>query len=231
MTELMDIGEHCAFCGQIDFLPFKCSCKQTFCKLHRAPEAHQCEFTTKPINREIIRTDHLPPSQSLFPDRSNITIPLKISQENTIIHNTKPSALNKLKKFFSNNKKSLKSNPTNPSKKLIELSKLKSIAKGDSKIPVSERIYLWVQVIDNENDKFDSIIKNPIFISRSWPIGRALDSIASELNLKNKNNRTTDQSQKLNLFKQDTEFVKLETSNRCSSLANGESLYIVRGEI
>jgi predicted nucleic acid binding AN1-type Zn finger protein len=235
-TELMDIGEHCAFCGQIDFLPFKCSCNQTFCKQHRFPEIHQCSSLTRSktlAEREQIRTDHLPPSQSLFPDRSNFKVQLKTTEENptTIKGSIKPSALKKLKNFFANNKKSIqKKPPQNATKKLIELSKLKSVAKGDEKVPATERIYIWVQVIDNENEKFDSIVKNPVYVSRSWPMGRALDSIALSLALKNTNNRTTDESQKLNLFQQKgDEFSRLSPSSRCNTLTNGDTVFIVRG--
>lgn len=49
-TELADkdlesIGRHCqfAYCGQLDFLPFRCaSCQGTFCLDHRSETAHKC---------------------------------------------------------------------------------------------------------------------------------------------------------------------------------------------
>jgi hypothetical protein len=36
--------QHCAFpdCGQLDFLPFRCGCGQTFCLEHRTAAAHKC---------------------------------------------------------------------------------------------------------------------------------------------------------------------------------------------
>lgn len=38
--------QHCAWpdCGQLDFLPFKCGCGQTFCLEHRTAAAHKCRL-------------------------------------------------------------------------------------------------------------------------------------------------------------------------------------------
>ncbi|KAJ5604977.1 hypothetical protein N7510_010131 [Penicillium lagena] len=44
-TDLESIGRHCQFeyCGQLDFLPFRCeSCHSTFCLDHRSEIAHKC---------------------------------------------------------------------------------------------------------------------------------------------------------------------------------------------
>src|SRR5215469_13727557 len=42
--DVEDVGAHCDFCRQIDFLPFRCeSCKGTFCLEHRTETAHKCE--------------------------------------------------------------------------------------------------------------------------------------------------------------------------------------------
>ncbi|OJJ33174.1 hypothetical protein ASPWEDRAFT_114591 [Aspergillus wentii DTO 134E9] len=43
--DLESIGRHCQFeyCGQLDFLPFRCeSCRSTFCLEHRSESAHRC---------------------------------------------------------------------------------------------------------------------------------------------------------------------------------------------
>ena len=44
-ADLLSLGKHCALeeCGQVDFLPFKCSaCSETFCLEHRTCKAHRC---------------------------------------------------------------------------------------------------------------------------------------------------------------------------------------------
>lgn len=247
-TELMEIGEHCSFCGQIDFLPFKCSCKSSFCSQHRQPEAHNCpdlklkskESTKQSIvtEKNAINTSHLPSASSLFPDRSNFKVDLKTTETNptnlkgTLTKSNNTSAISKLKRFFEKNSKSSKKATSNPSKRIIETAQLKSKATGDGKVPASEKIHIWVQVLDEENNQtIDKNVKHPIFISRGWPIGRALDSIATQLKLKNINNRTNDSSQRLFLFKVDNgeKFTKLNTGDRCSSLKDGDNIYIVRG--
>ncbi|CCH46955.1 AN1-type zinc finger protein 1 [Wickerhamomyces ciferrii] len=239
MTQLLDIGEHCSFCGQIDFLPFKCSCHQTFCQNHRKPENHDCkdwklkQKQQKPTEIHENSFKDLPSSQSLFPDRSNWKPPtLKTTETNpTNLQGTLKSnsnALNKLKKFFTKSSKSIKPSK-NPSKKIIELAQLKNKSKGDPKVPTTERIHLQIQVID-ESSNIDQNTKFPIFISRSWPIGRALDSIASNIGLKNLNNRTNNPDERIFLFKLiDNDFIKLNTSDRCSGLKDGDNLFIVRG--
>lgn len=44
-ADLDALGRHCEapFCGQLDFLPFRCdSCKHTYCLDHRSETAHKC---------------------------------------------------------------------------------------------------------------------------------------------------------------------------------------------
>lgn len=53
--ELLDKGEHCACCGQIDFLPFSCAgCKQHFCLEHRTAKAHSCPEAGSGDQGEVI---------------------------------------------------------------------------------------------------------------------------------------------------------------------------------
>src|SRR5437660_596050 len=41
--ELGKIGEHCSLCGQLDFLPFKCTgCSKVFCLKHKSTSSHSC---------------------------------------------------------------------------------------------------------------------------------------------------------------------------------------------
>ncbi|KAH3681870.1 hypothetical protein WICPIJ_007176 [Wickerhamomyces pijperi] len=259
-TELMEIGEHCSFCGQIDFLPFKCSCKQTFCLLHKNPESHQCPtLKQQPSSASKSRDGttsnsfkDLPSSQSLFPDRSK---PIEIKFKTTETHpvtiqdssssKKSSSALEKLKRLFVSTNSQGKSKPkqtlNNSTKKLIAVSKLKSSAKGDPKVPVTERIYITVQILkddDKGSNSEASVMKHPLFVSRAWPVGRALDSIADILKVKNVNNRTTDTNEKLFLFKLkgfkattgEPDLIKIETGERViKALGDGDEVYLVRG--
>lgn len=41
--ELFAVGDHCAVCGALDFLPHPCSgCHGVFCTVHRLAPAHKC---------------------------------------------------------------------------------------------------------------------------------------------------------------------------------------------
>lgn len=226
-TELMDIGEHCSYCGQIDYLPFKCSCKGVFCLQHRQPEQHSCSALArepKVIQREAIDISHLPSSRTLFPDRSGFKVELKTTDDHPVTIKKKMAAgesLAKLKKLFA------KAPKTNATKRIVEAAKLKSNAKGDIRIPQSERVYVWVQVIDEKHDKD---VRHPAFISRGWPLGRALDSVANVLKVRNVNNSTSDEMEKLFLYRQDGEDFKLmKTSDRCSTVRSESTMFLVRG--
>lgn len=43
MSDLLNVGNRCTVCSQIDFLPISCpACKQTLCKDHIQAEDHSC---------------------------------------------------------------------------------------------------------------------------------------------------------------------------------------------
>lgn len=249
-TELMEIGEHCSFCGQLDFLPFKCECMKTFCAEHRQPAIHQCSFIAEqdakasPQHVSGGRKNTDAAIKALLPERSSVRMKQYNEQQqaqqqqakgnnlNSLIQNNQ-SAMAKLKSFFASNSKPSRPVTNNKTKQMIELSKLKAASKGDGKIPVSERIYVYVQVIDDDSSSAAQNVRHPVFISRAHPIGRALDQLAAQFGLRNVNNRSSDESQKLFLFKQvqeaGAEFQKLGFSDRCSSVHNCDVLCLVRG--
>jgi hypothetical protein len=182
----------------------------------------------KVIAREMIDTSHLPSSKTLFPDRSGFKVELKTTDtvptsiEQRMKNNN--SGLLKLKKLFEKRPKS------SASKKIVEISQLKSKAKGDPKVPQSERIYVWLQVLDTKS-KYEKEERHPVYISRGWPLGRALDSIATLLKVQNVNNKTQDEGLKLHLYRQEgDEFVKMSTSERCNVMKDGYTVFLVRGE-
>ncbi len=46
--ELPDLGEHCAKCNQLDYLPFKCNeCNKFYCINHSTVETHGCKIKLK----------------------------------------------------------------------------------------------------------------------------------------------------------------------------------------
>lgn len=229
-TELMDIGEHCSFCGQIDFLPFKCDCNGVFCLQHRQKEQHGCTAVGKTVRKTIdstLDTSHLPPAASLFPDRNNVKHELRTDVPTTLKEKAlKDGTLAKLKRLFDKT-----TGKTNATKRIVEQAKLRSSARGDSKVPASERVHLWCQVVDTTTTTHNRETRNAVFVSRGWPLGRALDSMATTLGVNNVNNRAQDDTQRLFLYRQHAEgaFVKMATSDRCSVLTEASTVFLVRG--
>ncbi|KAF9264912.1 hypothetical protein L218DRAFT_861741 [Marasmius fiardii PR-910] len=41
-NSILKIGNQCATCPQVDFLPIRCDCDKYFCKDHISPDAHDC---------------------------------------------------------------------------------------------------------------------------------------------------------------------------------------------
>lgn len=267
----MDIGKHCAFCRQIDFLPFVCEdCSKTFCANHRHREQHNCsgakvEFQKRtPSPKSGGKT-----AAQLFEEAKE---PKRYEQKNnnTTLGSVLKSdslgglaALEKVRRFVVQQGKSTKKKGTNikgfkgffksnATERIVMVSKLKSEAKGDSKVPVSERVYCSVIVVpDGDQDyakyfgdkkHLASDFQKPFFMSRSWPVGRALDSFTTIYKIKNVNNKAVDHTQKLELFRltraeeraslksEDDLVVPVAANGRVNKeLKDGDTLYLIRG--
>ncbi|CCE63690.1 hypothetical protein TPHA_0F02080 [Tetrapisispora phaffii CBS 4417] len=60
-TGMLDVGSHCQFCRQIDFLPFHCSyCNNDFCASHRFKDDHRCTWLLEEIRKEHLRKEQKP---------------------------------------------------------------------------------------------------------------------------------------------------------------------------
>lgn len=269
---IIDIGKNCSMCNQLDFLPFVCEfCKHVYCSSHRTTESHHCTGAQdKKANPGSI-TYEGPSAASLFPDRkadkAKLESKLKDPKPTTILEkhfrvgdvaaNT-PNAFSKLNRFLKlqRSKKSSSSSTigklfgkkssssSSSSSRVAEVAILRKTAKGDTKIPVGDRIYVWCLYINveessdtEEQEKFAKINvekdRKPVYISKNWPVGRALDSIADTLHIVNYNNSTTISKNRLNIFKlHDEQPVLIEANKRAvSTFSNGDVLYLVKGPI
>ncbi|ODV86096.1 hypothetical protein CANARDRAFT_28135 [[Candida] arabinofermentans NRRL YB-2248] len=193
----------------------------------------------------------------------------------SITNTTAIKALNKLKQFISNaksttntnsksatssftfNKKksSSSSSSSSPALRIIQLSKLKQSAIGDSKISESDRIYINIQYISdnpktntntNTNTTSNSNTVTSIYVSKTWPIGRMLDYSCTLLKIKNENNKIINKNEKLSIFRnrrfnelksksnsnscEDDEFIYIPYNGRViKEIENGDMIYIVKG--
>lgn len=298
----MNIGKHCHYCRQLDFLPFTCSdCGDVFCTDHRTPDAHRCSRALAENNGALAGTlagasksasskKTGPSAASLFAEINQPkSYQLKDRQDgsnasslNGLLQSTKGSrlggsaALDKVRSFVTQQRLSLSKKRStalllkslfkpSPSQRIVEVSKLRQTARGDPKIPQSERVYAWVIVVpdsaaEGEGDfdfgeffkakqHLDKNFKKPTYFSRSWPVGRALDSAAQLYRIKNDNNRVSDKKLRLALFRlarpeelpasaggatdkvsDDDAVVPVSANGRVNrEIRDGDTLYLIRG--
>lgn len=237
---VMDIGKNCAFCNQLDFLPFVCEyCKQTFCEQHRRLEAHQCKHLNRFNNQGGTGGYRYlgPLVKLLFPD----TAARKREQERQFARSQLPvattikqklgtKAMAKFQRFIDSN---LTLGKLRKQSAVSLLVTLKKTAKGDAKIGVADRVYVWTLYVNGDLSSLNvDKERKPMFILKKWPMGRALDVIADEHKITNYNNATVDSDARLNIFRLDKDKpVTVATSDRCLKLVNGDTLFLVRGPL
>ncbi|KAL6453633.1 CUZ1 CDC48-associated ubiquitin-like/zinc finger protein 1 [Candida maltosa Xu316] len=261
---IMNLGRNCQYCNQLDFLPFVCEyCKKTYCQNHRTVEQHECVNKEKFFNQHP-RTpspNSTISSKSLFPDRDadRRKMEAKLNASGvrpTTIKETQfrvgdvagTNAFKKFQKFLSIQRKSNKKTDGSMSitklfgksslNKFVDIANLKKNAKGDAKIKLEDKIFVWCVYVKNPDEEINiEKDKKPIFVNKNWVIGRSLDSIADALHIKNNNNVTSDSSEKLNIFKieengsAEGEPKLIATSLKSNVLKTGDTIYLVRGTI
>lgn len=248
---LLDVGKHCDFCRQNDFLPFYCDdCNKYFCSSHRHKESHHCEWLLKQEKQkkvvavETISSGNEKYFASLLPQKSYIRIKqannsnsypasnINVTIKSQILKQGDYGTLNKLKRFFEKNRfmNIDMSSKVSSSNKSAQLMKMKKTAKGEVKIPPNNRVYIWCYYIECSDS---NPTKHDIYINKNWPVGKALDSIAQILCVKNLNSQhNVISDERLFLYINcDKSVVLLETSQRVNdTVRNGDILFLVRGQ-
>jgi AN1-type zinc finger protein 1 len=159
---------------------------------------------------------------------------------------SKETLLSKLKEWSSKRKSStgdekskgglrglikIKSN-SSPVQRGMEIGHLKRDAKGDTKIPESERIYFHGEGPPNLTTPLTSaaqVLRKPVFVSKEWSNGKVLDRLADTLGVQNQNNRTSDQEKRLQLFHIESGTL-LEMDKKFGQVVkNGDTIVIARG--
>jgi predicted nucleic acid binding AN1-type Zn finger protein len=204
-----------------------------------------------------------PTAASLFPDRSvdRQIIDAKLTQPAPSNILTKqfrvgdvaaktPNAFTKFNRFLKSQQakksplsKLFKKLTPAATNKVVQISLLRKQAKGDSKIPQADRIYLWCLYInpkktESETSELEELAKinvekdrRAVFVAKTWPVGRALDVIADTLAIRNYNNSTTNSDERLNIFRlEGEEVVLVETGERCGkNFKDCDVVYLVKG--
>lgn len=233
---MLDIGKHCTICHQIDFLPYTCSkCANIYCQNHKSQYvAHNCGK----VDQVKVDVSHLPSSQSVFPDLSELRkqnpvgpkVISKIGSDAAKSSSNSWSPESTLGKLISGLKAKMGSSgskkPIPKGVQMAQRNHLIRIAKGDSQIPKSDRIYIWCSTVLESNSGENA--KEGFFVSRQWSLGRTLDSLAQLKRVPNLNNVVNDQQERLFLLNEQME--KFTLSNKAgTSLKTGDLVYLVKG--
>ncbi|KAK8734197.1 hypothetical protein OTU49_006056 [Cherax quadricarinatus] len=205
--ELPNLGKYCqeSSCQQLDFLPIKCQfCSNTFCTRHFLPQDHQCSGDYSRLKLQVSDVNYRYPCQHpgcksgelapvICPGCSNNFC---LAHRHQIDHgcaahkppeNSMAEAAVKIQKIT----ESLDSTPAKggqgrKSDKLsakVQLMKLKQKSSGDQSLPQEERVYLMILLPQSYN-----ATQQPIFVSRHWTVGKAIDVAANIAKVKNDNN-------------------------------------------
>lgn len=231
ISGMLDIGEHCKICHQKDFLPFICPhCRVSFCQNHKLEyNDHHC------VKKSLDKVDvsHLPSSRSVFPNLGKIREagpkPKVVAKPVATIGSSQKLgggsnrssplevALQRLKKLIPSGKPPV-------AFKMAERVNLRKVSKGDVKIKMGDRVYLWCYGVYDET-KTD---KRGIWVNKNWSMGKTLDYIAEQMKIPNLNNLTMNEEERLFLF--DREFKDYKLSKKAlDSVKEGDTVYLVKG--
>ncbi|TDZ18055.1 AN1-type zinc finger protein 1 [Colletotrichum orbiculare MAFF 240422] len=181
------------------------SCNRDYCLKHRLKEDHDC--------KNLVPLGARPGAQIDVAARTR-------------------SALDKLKAWGAAKKEQAgralpKPKPTSASARLIAVNNLKKTAKGDDKLPVEKRVYLYVEAeAETAKAKFP---KGEFFFSKDWVVGRVLDEAAKRLQVENVNNRSSDERDKLRVFHVEGGRLLEFNEKVGTSLVSGNTVVLLRG--
>ncbi|EMC93711.1 hypothetical protein BAUCODRAFT_37430 [Baudoinia panamericana UAMH 10762] len=113
------------------------------------------------------------------------------------------AALEKLRAWGASKKAAMPKVPQSASKqaaaaRVQETANLKKAAKGDEKIPLDKRVYLYVEA--SSDTITAKIPKGTFFYHAEYSVGRILDLAAKSLQVVNVNNRAESEEDKLRVF-------------------------------
>lgn len=183
------------------------TCNRTYCLKHRMQEDHDCKNVvplggktsgaTQQTNKEKIRLGF-----------GKLKLWGKSQQERMEKYKPKPK-------------------PTSAAVRMAELNKLKKECKGDERVAVEKRVYLYVEA-EKETAKA-KLAEAKLWFSEEWSVGRMLDEAAKRLQVANMNNRVESEEQRLRVYHVEGGRL-LEFSEKVGKvLANSNTIVLLRG--
>lgn len=120
-----------------------------------------------------------------------------------------------------------KAKPKSKTTQLLATNALKRTAKGDDKVPMDKRLYLYVEA--EASTTTSKLPKGEFYYSRDWSVGRMLDAAAKGLQVQNVNNRAETEEDRLRIFHVEAgrllEFAE-KLGDACST---GNTVVLLRG--
>ncbi|TGZ82582.1 hypothetical protein EX30DRAFT_191621 [Ascodesmis nigricans] len=108
-----------------------------------------------------------------------------------------------------------------------ELAKMKREAKGDEKVPMEKRVYLYTEA--EAKTTTAKIPRGVFWYSKDWSVGRVLDVGARQLQIANVNNQGDDEEKRLRIFHVESGRV-LSFGEKIGDCAlNGNTIVMLRG--
>ncbi|KAI5922566.1 AN1-like zinc finger protein [Camillea tinctor] len=179
-------------------------CNRDYCLKHRLREEHDCKNKV-PIGARAAQFDVSEQTRSAF---------ARLRAWGTAKKEQASRALPKPK-------------PTSASARLVAVNSLKKTAKGDAKLPVEKRVYLYVEA-EAETTTAKNY-KGEFYYSKDWVVGRVLDAAAKSLQVENVNNQSSEERDKLRVFHVEGGRV-LEFSEKIgSAVVSGNTIVLLRG--
>ena len=182
------------------------TCNREYCLKHRLKEDHACS-TLVPLGA---RQGNSSGTQAQSMERAK-------------------AALGRLKMWGKEKQAAVlpKPKPSTAASRIVALNALKKGAKGDDKIPVEKRVYLYVEA--EANTTTAKLPKGDFWYSKEWSVGRMLDVAAKGLQVQNVNNRGGGEEEKLRVFHVEGGRL-LEFGEKVGDVvASGNTIVLLRG--
>ena len=191
------------FINTINAVGVGCSnCNRSYCLKHRMQEDHDCAKLT-PIGAR--------PSQG----------PTQAERAKT--------ALGRLKVWGKEKQASVlpKPKPSSATARILATNKLKQSSKGDDKVPIEKRIYLYVEA--EAATTTSKLPKGEYWYSRDWNIGKLLDAAAKALQIQNVNNRVEAEDERLRVYHVEAGRLLAYNEKVGDVCVTGNTLVLLRG--
>ena len=120
-----------------------------------------------------------------------------------------------------------KPKPSTAASRIIAVNSLKKTAKGDPKVPIEKRIYLYVEA--EANTTTSKLPKGEFWYNKDWSVGRLLDAAARNLQVENVNNHGGGEEEMLRVFHVEAGRL-LEFGEKAGDVcASGNTIVLLRG--